>query len=135
MPRAKFHAVPCLRSVAAAGGPFRSRLFLSTALPSVDGTLAAIAAGGGLATAHGATVAGLTVIAGAGAWSAARREFAGGGHARTLVVLAVASTALAVAAAWGGAAASARWPWFPTVAGAFVLALAANDLRRLVWKR
>lgn len=123
LPRATFHAA------------FRSRLFLATVLPVVDGTLAAVAARGGLSTPAGATLVGLTVIAGAGAWSSARREFAGGGHGRALAALVVVTTIGAVLAAWAGAEAGERWPWFPVAAGAVVLSLAANDLRRLLWTR
>lgn len=124
MPRATFHAA------------FRSRLFLATTLPALDGTLAAVAARGGLATTQGAVATGLAVIAGVGAWSSARREFPRRGASAVLAVILTASTLGAVLAAWGGERLGTWWPWFPTAAGVVVVLLALHDLRRaLAWTR
>ncbi len=83
-----------------------SSLFLLTSLSAVDGTLVLLAASGHLDTLGGAIAVGLTVIAGAGAWLAARQAFAGRrGSARDAVVLvALGATTLvgAVGATWLG---------------------------------
>lgn len=54
-----------------------SGLLLMSSIAAVDGTVLMLAATGTLSTWSGALVTGLTVIAGVGAWLAARREFGG----------------------------------------------------------
>lgn len=99
-----------------------------TSLPALDGTLFALGARGALGDPAEAAFAGLTVIAGAGAWIAARAEFRDRKDAAGLALLAGLSTLAAVAAAWAGAefGAALALRWFPPAAGLALLALAAD---------
>ncbi len=81
-------------------------LFLLTTISAADGTLALLAASGHLNTLGGAIAVGLTVIAGAGTWLAARQAFTGRrltprDHL-TLAGLGIATLASATAATWLG---------------------------------
>src|SRR5438105_3734918 len=94
---------------AAAAPPDRPRLgnpYLLTLLSTVDGSLVLLAAGGHLASLGSAIAVGLTVIAGAGSWLAARQAFAGRRPGRSdwraLAVLGVITTAATVASVWLG---------------------------------
>ncbi len=82
-------------------------LFLLTVLSAVDGTLVMLAASGKLSTLGGAIVVGLTVIAGAGSWIAAKDAFGSGPLARSekliLTSLAAVTIVAATAAVWLGA--------------------------------
>lgn len=109
---------------------FSSKLLLMTSLPAVDGTIFALAARGTFGTLGGATLAGLTVIAGASAWAAARHEFGREADRVALALVALASTLGAALSAAAGAAFGARAALeiFPTAAGLAVLAIAAEVL-------
>ena len=84
-----------------------ANLFTLTLLSAVDGSLLALAASGQLASLGGAVATGLTVIAGAGSWLAARDAFRHGVRTRRdwamLAALAVATLAATVASVWLGA--------------------------------
>jgi hypothetical protein len=100
---------PSLPAAAAPPDPPRLRsLYLLTLLSTVDGSLVLLAAGGHLSSLGGAVAVGLTVIAGAGSWLAARQAFAGRrpGRAdlRALALLGVATLAATVASVWLGTA-------------------------------
>lgn len=99
-----------------------------TSLPAVDGTIFALAAQGAFDSVGGAVLAGLTVIAGASAWMAARREFADDAGAPALALVAAASTLAAVAAAVAGATVGARVELtvFPAAAGVSLMVIAAE---------
>lgn len=81
-------------------------VFMMCTLAAVDGTVLLLAASGRLSSPAGAMVVGLNVIAGAGAWLAARDAFAGRSwHAAdvgALAALGVAIIGSTVAAAWLG---------------------------------
>lgn len=129
-----------------------SNLLVLTTLGAIDGTVFLLAASGALATWSGAVVAGLTVVAGAGAWIAAREEFVqrggrsdgrrgrqrsadGAGRAALdraawlrLAAIACVAIAATVAAAWAGAALAGRIELhvLPTAAGVVLLLVAAE---------
>jgi len=81
-------------------------LFVVTLLSAVDGSLLALGASGQLDSLGGAVAVGLTVIAGAGSWVAAREAFGNGVRSRAdvavLVALALATLAATVASVWLG---------------------------------
>lgn len=82
----------------------QSGLLLLTSICSLDGTLMMLAATGVLSTWAGVLVTGLTVVAGAGAWLAARAEFANRRlRADDVALLALLVTVGALAAAAAGA--------------------------------
>lgn len=89
-----------------AAGLGMGRLFLLTTLPAVDGGILVLAATGRLSSFWSAAVVGLTMIAGAGAWIAARDAF--GTRPWTLrnwaslLVLGAVTVIATVAAAWLG---------------------------------
>jgi hypothetical protein len=95
---------------AAAGVSARPRvanLYLLTLLSTVDGSLVVLAAGGQLSSLGGAVAVGLTVIAGAGSWLAARQAFGGRpgkDGLRSLALLGVVTVAATVASVWLGTA-------------------------------
>ncbi|HUR64124.1 MAG TPA: hypothetical protein VM241_06560 [Candidatus Thermoplasmatota archaeon] len=100
---------PSLPPAAASGRPNRpplGNLYLLTLLSTVDGSLVVLAAGGHLSSLGGAVAVGLTVIAGAGSWLAARQAFSGRrpGKAdlRALALLGLATALATVASAWLG---------------------------------
>jgi hypothetical protein len=62
-------------------------LYLLTLLSTVDGSLLLLSASGQLSSPGSALAVGLTVIAGAGSWLAARQAFAGQGGRRAFVAL------------------------------------------------
>ena len=106
-------------------------LFMLCTLAAMDGTIALLAAGGRLSTWGGAVAAGLTTIAGAGAWIAARQAF--GGRRRTardyglLTLLGAVTAGAAVAAASLGALIGSRHLEFlPKAAGLALLLVAAE---------
>lgn len=110
--------------------PAAGTLALVTSLGALDGTLVLLAAGGALSTWSGAVGAGLTVIAGAGAWIAAHQAY--GGRRRTghdyavLGVIALATSLATVLAAWlgGHVGASVSFLVLPRVAGLALLLVA-----------
>lgn len=99
---------PSLPAAAAPPDPPRvGTLYLLTLLSTVDGSIVVLAAGGHLSSLGGAVAVGLTVIAGAGSWLAARQAFGGRpGKAglRSLALLGVITVAATVASAWLGTA-------------------------------
>lgn len=102
-----------------------------TSLCALDGTLVMLVAAGVLESVPGALVTGLTVMAGAGTWIAARAEFAGRKWTRAdaalLALLALVQTAAALAAAAAGealAGASVDLRVLPRVSGVVLLLLA-----------
>ncbi len=102
-----------------------------TNLAAIDGTLFALAAGGALADFGGSALIGLTVIGGAGAWSAARDEFARPKVVQdwvALALLAVLSTVAAAAVALAGAELGSRMDLvaIPIAAGVAVLLIACE---------
>ncbi len=108
-----------------------SRLLVLTNLAAVDGTLFAFAASGAFTDFGGAALVGLTVIGGAGAWSAARDEFArpkGVADWLALAALAFLSTFAAVAVALAGAELGTRvaLTFIPIAAGIAVLMIAVE---------
>jgi hypothetical protein len=90
----------------AAARPALGNLYLLTLLSTVDGSLVVLAAGGQLSSLGGAVAVGLTVIAGAGSWLAARQAFAGrrpgGADLRALGALGLVTAAATVASVWLG---------------------------------
>ena len=82
-------------------------MFTITLLSAVDGSLLALAASGQLASLGGAVATGLTVIAGAGSWLAAREAFGNGVRTRrdwaVLGLLALATLTATLASVWLGA--------------------------------
>lgn len=111
----------------------RSGLLALTCIASLDGTMVMLAATGALSSWPGAIVAGLTAIAGAGSWLAARHEFSGRRLGRQdlalLAAIALVATAVALlAAAVGARLASAAGDLVvvPRVAGIVLLLLALD---------
>lgn len=103
--------LPSLPAAAAqeVNAPSRPRLgtlYLLTLLSTLDGSLVLLAANGQLSSLGGAVAVGLTVIAGAGSWLAARRAFTGrrpgGAELRALGVLGLVTLAATVASVWLG---------------------------------
>lgn len=94
----------------AAAAPVRrgavADLFTLTLLSAIDGSLLALAASGQLSSLGGAVATGLTVVAGAGSWLAAREAFGAGVRSRRdwalLGLLAAATLAATVASVWVG---------------------------------
>ena len=118
------------RLPAAAAKPL-STLYLLTLMSAADGSIVALAAAGALDTLGGAVAVGLTVIAGAGSWLAARQAFGGRpGRAglRALALLGAITTLATVASAWLGATLgeAVRLHVLPKAAGAVLCLLAAE---------
>jgi hypothetical protein len=101
-------SVPAAAAPPASNRPRLGNLYLLTLLSTVDGSLVVLAAGGHLSSLGGAVAVGLTVIAGAGSWLAARQAFSGrrpgGADLRALAALGLITTAATVASVWLGTA-------------------------------
>lgn len=109
-------------------------LLTMTGLASVDGTVVLLAANGAFSTVPSAVATGLTVIAGVGAWIAARTSY--GGRTRrahdwvTLGTIAAGTSATTVLAAWLGTVVAQSWSLdiLSVAAGLIVMLLAAEML-------
>lgn len=115
---------------AATATPTRpDRLLFFTSISALDGTIATLAATGVLATLSGAIVAGLTVIAGAGAWLTAHQTYAHRPLTRkdrtglSLLVL-FASLATLIAATLGHSLSTLEPTLLPKAAGIALLLVA-----------
>lgn len=104
-----------------------SHLLLFTTISALDGTILMLAASGTFHDPWTATVAGLTVVAGAGAWLSARRAFAGGCDWKRLVRVAIpAALATTIAALVGAHLGSLHLTVLPKAAGVALLLIAAE---------
>lgn len=119
--------------IPAAAKPARTLgpLYLLTLLSTVDGSLLLLAASGQLSSLGGAVVVGLTVIAGAGAWLAARQAFDGRRSPSDLValtLLGLSTLAATVASVWLGATLGSALTLhvLPKAAGVVLLLVAAE---------
>ncbi|MEA3204251.1 MAG: hypothetical protein QOI63_1931 [Thermoplasmata archaeon] len=105
-PRAEDREVVRPPGLPAAARPALANLYLLTLLGSVDGSLVVLAASGQLSSLGGAVAVGLTVIAGAGSWLAARQAFSGRRAGRSewaaLAALGAVTTLATVASVWLG---------------------------------
>lgn len=105
-------------------------LLLFTSVSSLDGTVMLLAAGGALSSTAGAAVAGLTVVAGAGAWLSARDAFRsglGGGAWRRLLSVALPAMVLTlIATLVGTQVGGVALTVLPKVAGVALLFVAAE---------
>ena len=129
--------IPAAADGANAPSPRRGlgTLYLLTLLSTVDGSLLLLAANGQLSSLGGALVVGLTVIAGAGSWLAARQAFDGRRSANdwlALGVLGVLTLAATVVSVWLGATlGSALTLHVLPKAGGVVLLLVAAEVAGL----
>lgn len=109
----------------------RQRLLLFTSLSALDGTIATMAAVGALDDPLGATICGLIVVAGTGAWLSARDGFSGSLGRRDwlrLLEYALVSSGLTLAAAalGGWSATALDLFWLPRAAGLATILLGAE---------
>lgn len=125
--RARPRTRPRIPDLPAAAG----NLFLLTVLSTVDGSLVALAATGRLSTWGGAVTAGLTVIAGAGSWIAARQALAATSRPaalRMLAILGAVTLAATLASVYVGTrlATAVQLHVVPKAAGVAVLLVATE---------
>jgi hypothetical protein len=111
-------------------------VYLVTLLSTVDGSLLLLAATGRLSSLGSSIVVGLTIIAGAGSWLAARQAFAGRrpgrGDVAALTLLGAITASATVASVWLGTtlAGAVTLHVMPKAAG-LVLFLVAADVAGL----